>query len=119
MSDLEFVNSVKIRGIVHDFKCTWSGETNSIHEVTIECGKVKDRTQVAVVKLFKEQVETPGFGVGAIVEFVGECDGRLSKDGKKFYGEIVCRKLNVKLPAREPKKPEQPELPLDDIDIPF
>lgn len=101
IQNVEFVNVVKIRGIVKQINLKWEGEKNSIHEVILICGEGKKGETFAGVKLFGEQVSVEGFGVGAVIEYVGYCDWRLGKDGKRYWAEISPKSVTVKVPAHK------------------
>lgn len=101
IQNIEFVNVVKIRGIIKEVNLKWEGEKNSIHEVILICGEGKKGETFAGVKLFGEQVNAEGFGVGAVIEYVGYCDWKLGKDGKRYWAEISPKSVTVKVPAQK------------------
>lgn len=105
---IEFVNQVKIRGIVKEINLKWEGEKNAIYEAIIICGQDKDgKDKHAGVTLFSREVKSEGFGIGAVIEFVGYCNWKLGKDGKRYWAEISPKSVTVKVPAQKKDESNQ------------
>lgn len=119
--NVEFVNQVKIRGIVKEINLKWEGDKNSIHEVILVCGKDKDeKDKFAGVTLFKRETELEGFGIGAVIEFVGYCNWKLGKDGKRYWAEISPKSVTIKVPAEKKvvtKEENEASKISDDVDF--
>jgi hypothetical protein len=118
MESVDFVNVVKIRGIVDEITEVFRGEKFTIHEVVLIVGRGK-YDKHAIVKINDEQKNTKGLAVGAVVQIVAECTAGKGKSGK-LWGSVTAKKVEVVIEA----KPVEPQptfdiYSIDDDEIPF
>lgn len=117
MNPVEFVNIIKIRGIVETVREVWRGDKGALFEVVLKVGETEKRDLMGVMSFGDKLVETKGFGVGAIVQISGELTARLGKESK-WWGQATARKVEVIQEAPQNKQATGTS-ELSDDDIPW
>ena len=117
MNPVEFVNIIKIRGIVESVREVWRGDKGALFEVVLKVGETEKRDLIGVMSFTDKLVETKGFGVGATVQISGELTARLGKESK-WWGQATARKVEVIQEAPENKQVKATS-ELTDDDIPW
>jgi len=115
MSNVDFVNSIKVRGVIEELNKVWEGDKGAIYEMVMTVGQTERADIVGVMSLSEKLASIKGMGKGAVVQVTGELTARLGKNGK-WWGQATARKIEVVSPAPvEMAKPGR----VDDDEIPF